>query len=312
MRPIGFPLFISLFTVALFCPVSAGQFPETGAGRFELRFREPIPVEGQTARSIFYPVRCDGNGNLYFQPGWVIPGHREPVLKYSPEGRHLAVFSLDKVPQFEGGIWYRFNVGLRGEVYFVAARLEAGEPHVAILKFSSEGVFRSATKLAEAFRPRAVAVFLSGEFLVSGIQEYRDEGGARRERPFTGIFDRGGRLVAEVHPPDDGNLDSPTDAENAAGRGPRQTRPADAIELGDALAGEDGNIYLVRRTADPSVFVLSPGGEVVRSFVVRAPEETAQMAGVTTSGAGRLVFDFRIPGEPGRPSQQLLTLVDAI
>lgn len=293
-------------------PVQAQSKQEALIPKLNLQFTgDGVEVQGVRGGSIFYPIRCDQEGNIYFESALPPAAKPQSILKISQEGKRLAEFSLQAVPGFDAGEWYGFNVGLRGELYLVAARQnQEKEAEFGIIEFSPEGRFRSATPIEERFRPRQVAAFLSGEFLISGIQEVRAEGEGAKRIPYTVIVDRSGRSVAKVSLPEDVDLNQKPSSTKTAGQSVPAADPISAIDLGNAVAGADGNIYLVRHGPSPKVYVISPAGAVLRNFQVDTPVDGALMFGVQYVVGNRLVFDFGVKLESGRGWQQIISLVD--
>ncbi len=182
-----------------------------------------------------------------------------------------------------------------------------------IVVYEADGRSASAIRLQSDFSPRQIALFSSGQFLIAGIKYSRPgstapDGQQKEETKrtaFTGIFDSRGRLLQELVLPEDVQLQTAPDRNNPA------SYPGSAIYLGRAVTGEDGNIYLLRNTAKPIVYVISPTGEVVRRFQVTPPSDKSGPPAMKLA-AGRLVFDFFEPPPPGsRRMQLVLYLVDA-
>jgi len=231
-------------------------------------------------------VLCDSRGNIYLRPAQAPrPDPAAPVAKISPEDVQKTAFSIKGVPGFERArvMIYDFAVGLRGQVYLLVGKCEGVKNpkcEVDVLSLDENGAYQSATKLERYFYPSRFAVFLSGEFLVSGTRDKEvgtaeasaAQTGSRSlpvEEPYTAIFDGSGRVRAELTLPDDVKLESAGDSE--PDKEPEGARLA--VEWGMVASGEDGNIYLARSMAKPLVFVISPDGSVLRRFEVKPPGE---------------------------------------
>jgi hypothetical protein len=87
-------------------------------------------------------------------------------------------------------------------------------------------------------------------------------------KPFTGIFSSDGTFRREVALPGDEKLHKMAelgDARHMSSSSPVNNR---AFSFGSAEIAPDGNVYLMRVTDSPVVYAISPGGEVVKKFVV--------------------------------------------
>jgi hypothetical protein len=232
-----------------------------------------------------------------------------PVVKISPDGKVEATFPIAEVPGFEQAEAWDFALGLRGEVYLLTMRRPG---RAEIVKFDSDGRHSDTLQLEERFEPLQLAVFPSGELLVTGrkVAAAPEDPG----EPFTGIFDRGGRLLRMVELPDDITAPPPPPTEEeeedterreaAAGRLEEYNR---AISLTLAEPAEDGNIYVMRRQAEPVVFVVSASGEVVRRIVVPSPGEGFRSLGFKVAG-GRLLVQF---SREGQNAERIFSVIDA-
>jgi hypothetical protein len=70
--------------------------------------------------------------------------------------------------------------------------------------------------------------------------------------------------------------------------------------------GDDGNVYLLRNEAKPRIYVISSGGEVVRSFTIATPEQhdPENSSPSVFYGGGHVALDFYVPG-PDDPKLRL-------
>ena len=81
------------------------------------------------------------------------------------------------------------------------------------------------------------------------------------------------------------------------------------ISLGTAAAGEDGNVYLMRATMMPFIYVISPGGEVLRRLAIKPPTKNA-MVGTMKVATGKVIVMFQ-EDTGGPAARQIFTLGDA-
>ena len=290
---------------------------ETGAQaqevlRLKLKVKEQVSVSGSPAPAFFDSIRCDGRGSLYArivtEPDLLL----SPVTKITREGKVQAVFSSTAVSGFEKAQLINFAVGLRGEVYGLVARSIGGGTETDILTFDDDGGFQFATKVEAKFTPSRIAVFPSGQFLLFGWREIRGAAPALRKAPAAGagskgttevarrvlppvealaaVIDRGGRMMKEV------SLGPGAESPERPGSGGGNGVPSAEISLGEAVAGDDGNIYLtLRAPSAPRVYVISPAGTILRSFEVRPPGVKDQEISMGYSAGGKLVFEFQHP-----------------
>jgi hypothetical protein len=205
-------------------------------------------------QGIAFPTTCDEQGRLYVKFDMVGLGMAgSPLLRLSRNGAVEAKFDTSKA------LINRYAVRPDGGVVTVRSE-RAGK---FIDNFSSDGKFESSVLIEHPtipFFPSQLAVFPSGEILVSGLQY---EAGYRAS---TAIFDRTGRLLKQFA------LDGDEEIERAvAGDTRAQQRYSSAIDQSAAIRGDDGLVYLMRATSPVTVYAISADGEVVRKIVVDAP-----------------------------------------
>jgi len=135
---------------------------------------------------------CDEQGNIYLRPTGdetskkYHPISALPIRKVRPDGRLAGTFSIADVSP--GLLAIDFFVQGDGKLY-QAARSES-DRSVYVVSYSSDGSVRSKSRLqTEFFVPYKVAVFPSGEVLVSGIH------GEYNRTPFTAVYRPDGTLI---------------------------------------------------------------------------------------------------------------------
>jgi len=299
--------------MTLLCAVlaaTAQQPPE-----FPLRVRETVPVTGDTGPGFIHPIKCDTKGNFYVRFGDPLGRHMStPVTKISPEGRVETAFRLEAAPGLDADTTFDdFAVDARGRVYLLTERFtKEKEFEKLILAYDSEGKFSTSILLETFFAVGQLAVFSTGELLATG-EKLECKGGECEStgRVFTGVFDRQGRLVQEIQLPDDigGNQEEakpspPKEDEDQTPPTPEaRSEPAGgtsklsseafsrALDLGNAVAADDGNVYVMRATANPLIYAIAPNASVVRRWVIAAPSEHAGASTLQVAG-GRLVVMF--------------------
>ena len=288
---------VLLVRVALPLALALASQPLTGQdlSASRLRLKDTVPVHSQDLGPLILqvPVKCDADANVYLRKYQLTDFEATPIVKISQEGKPEATFEIRSAPGFEKGAAYDFAVGLQGEVYLLAAK-RIGEWH--IVKFNPDGRYDSTFTLEPFLEPRQLAVFPSGEFLVSG-KELSEKDKEPTGKLLTAIYDRLGRLMWEVS--------LPRDVEAGL-----EEAQAVALSLTTAVAADDGNIYLMRATASPRVYVISPGGSVLRRLVIPPPAEDFRPITMKTAG-GRIAIQFEEDSPAGTGALELFSVVDA-
>jgi len=301
---------------------AAGQVP-----KLKLRVKDERPLSGlAAAQSIAGPVKCDPQGNIYLRPSAPFQqAFTEPIVKISRDGEQKAVFKFDSIPGFEGGPVEAsdFAIGWRGQVNLVARRCKGEKTRrceVDLVTFGEDGAYQSATKLERYLSPSQLELFTTGDFLVAGLtleQPLAPDASLAEKarvaniprRPLTLVFDGTGRVRAELGLPSDV---SPIGAHGTGGE--KAARDAQLeVELGMVASGEDGYVYLMRRTAKPVVYAVSAAGSVARHIQLQPPVEGMWPTALKLATGGRLVVEFasRIGDTGFDTGRAVYSLVDA-
>ena len=138
--------------------------------------------------------------------------------------------------------------------------------------------------------PARIAVFKDGSFLASGLENPTAEMKAPRI-PYTALFDSSGAFLKKIVLPDDSRLTAAF--ERGGNEASTKGSPAGtmvSVAWGSAASGADGNIYLMRRTSPAIIYVISPGGEVVRKLTVDPPQPGMMPDGLQDAKEGMVVF----------------------
>lgn len=121
--------------------------------------------------------------------------------------------------------------------------------------------------------------FSDDSFLIAGQVASEN----RKFKPFTAIFDRSGRMVSRLSFKSDKKMvEQPTEPTEGA---------LPAIESGNVAASDDGNAYIMRRLKTTLVSVVSPSGQLLRTFAITPPENYDPIAMRVANG--RLIFTFQ-------------------
>jgi hypothetical protein len=196
----------------------------------------------------------------------------------------------------DGHLYRQFNMpnepsDLAGFDFFVTP---AGAVYLAAASFSDESAFviefagsgkSTVIPLNLKLIPRQIAVFKSGDILVSGTN------GELYHTPFTAIFDANGNMIKKIYEPEDENARQRADALDP--KFVHEGRDADntSVVHGDVAMGADGNAYLLRATSPSLVYVISSKGDVIRKLHLEAPS-TDLLAQQIKDVDGRLAVAF--------------------
>ena len=232
-------------------------------------------------------VACNSSGNIYARV-WAGDGSdtaRIPIQEITPEGSFVGKFSVEGPTQdtdLAKGIFVS-----DADVVYQMARTASG---IYVTQFARDGSVKSSTQLEAdpvLVDPWQLAVFKAGGYLLSGLT------GKGHRTPYTAVFDAKGKMVKKIYEPED------EEARQRAESGDQEYTRSNAgnqfVGFGDATAGIDGNVYLLRGTSPTLVYAISPVGQVLRKLRIDAG--TDYIAGEIKSYAGRLAIGFNSPGD---------------
>ncbi len=247
---------------------------------------------------VFNKVACDSAGNFYVRRVSGDPSllGRQPLLRINPGGTLTGSFKLAAV---SADLTFNdFFVGWDGDVYALALSVErvhtGGRVYVA--RFAGDGSWKSTTQIdsAEPFSPVVMAVFKSGEILLSGLQ------GTGLHTPFTGVFSPSGKLVRRIFEPEDEDLRQRAELGDkrvlsVSAGGARNT----AVDFGGAVLASDGNVYLMRDTSPALIYVISSAGDVLRKFYVDPGDSSLSPGNIQSAPGGKLAVFLERDGGGG-------------
>jgi outer membrane protein assembly factor BamB len=277
----------SLMAVSQQRPAVPPNFtPEVKAAR-TLAIVETATFQQAAGESTMLPPACDAKGNVYVRPYYSRKHSlRSPVYEFSPRGERKAVYSLASDSEFtgQGKGGADFAIGKDGEVY----QLALSEKGTYIVQFDQNGAIKSKIRLQAGFSPYHFAVFDSGEFLVTGS-------GADDLHPhaiYTGIFDRGGKMVKKVVFAEDEQYAQAANRGDAEFTEPGNTIPGNyAVDRGAVVRASNGNLYVVRWTTPARVYAVSPAGEIMANFEVTPPID-GKKPSIVVSHGNRLAIEW--------------------
>ncbi len=252
---------------------------------------------------LYLPVRCDGDGNYYFRE-YESGANASPVLKASPRVDHVTRFSVDSDSGLKGGAVQDFAIGVDGTVYEL---VQLGND-VEIVEFSEDGHPNSKIGLEKQFWATHFAVFDRGdEFLVAG-SALPIKGGPP-PKLVTAIFDRAGRVIRTlVLPHDPAEIKAPKANEK---------RPANYLSdqgilplvLGDTQTDGRGNLFILRASTPPIVYMADSAGHLVRTITAIPPEPGMQV-GVMHVWNGQLALLFQKSDAEGQIEKRTMLVLD--
>lgn len=252
--------------------------------------------------------QCDSSGNIYVRLfDSADPYQARPVLMLDKAGAVQAKFASPHLSELQK---YQFEVPFAVLPHGGVAVVDWMYPDIHVVKFTADGTVESDVKLDFArFAPYQLAVFPSGDLLLSGVED-GNRAHPPRYKSFAAIYDKTGHLMKRLTLEGDGEIDRAIEVGDSryASHGPGWGNMA--VEQGMAATGDDGNVYLVRRMSPATVYVISSAGELVRKVVVE-PQTAGDMPFEMQIAKGKIAFVF--DGWTGDRStgNSKLTVVDA-
>jgi hypothetical protein len=264
--------------LALFCVTALSMAAQTRILVAKTRMRVSV-VGDYPPGNIAFPTACDEQGRLYVKLIKAGPGMVGPLLRLSAKGVVEAEFDTSEA------LINRYAVRPDGGV--VMLRMDGGKKFID--NFASDGKRQSSVALERPpipFFPSQLAVFHSGEILLSGLQ-YRPG-----YKASTAIYDPTGHVIKQLVL--DGDVETEHgieagDANDTHAHGPH----AETVNQSVAITGDDGLVYLMRATSPVQVYAISALGDVVRKIVVNAPGNTGSPNFGIRVAKSRLVVQFR-------------------
>jgi hypothetical protein len=222
------------------------------------------------AHGMILPVKCDADGNIFFRG----MGGRVPIegalQRMSADGKSVLTIHT-KTGDFTKTNPSDFNTAPDGTLYAVLSTR-----HNYLVEFDEHGETKRQTEISAYERASEIdnfAAFSSDRFLIAG--RLFEKGQPAQQ--FTAIIDADGKLVREV------KLQNEVDPEE---------KNAGEVVLGPAVAGDDGNAYVLRIYPEGArVHVISANGEVLRTLVVPTPVPKG-IAGQFGVAKGHLAIEF--------------------
>jgi len=248
------------------------------------------------APALVLPAKCDGDGNAYVRV-YQMEERKSTVYRISRDGKGVARFSLESMVELTRA--HDFAPGSGGEVHVLASK---GADEAYVVTFDADGKHEDTVKLEVPLQPGQIAVFASGDLLVAGREPASsDLGSAATAHPFLGIFTSRGQLVKRLL------LRNDVRPENIKNKARANSKYLEAV-VGSAIEpGDDGRLYLMRRTAGGPVYAISSGG-VVEKVVLPASPQGARLSAIKVA-KGRLAAQF-VRDRPDDSPEVIIKVVD--
>lgn len=301
---------------------STAKTPAPVAPAIPLNSFSTMNVLSEMGGAFMNPAKCDEDGNLYIRKFATDRPLRSPTVKINPDGKRTALFDPAAFSQLNLDRADAFSFAYDGGLYQIAQK-GVVKPRIYVLHFSSDGSPLSSVLLDADLEVYAFAAFLSGNFLVSGMQRDvtnpKDPG-----RNFTAVFSTDGRMLAELsfeHSQNaskqaQGTAKTPAKSANNAAEHQAVERQNDVpnsveqaaptLDLSDAEVGVDGNLYVMRSSSPALVYVIAPGGKIQRTLKIPAPVPGLMPSAFHVSG-NQLAVSFR----NDKNQSQMLAVADA-
>ena len=265
-------------------PSPVSNIPLSGS-TIALHASSTMNVASETGGAFMSSSRCDADGNLYVRKLAVDRPLLGPVVKIDPDGKRVALFDPAAFSQLALDRADAFLPASDGGMYQIA---QSGvlKPRIYVVHFSSDGSPSSPTLLNADFEVYTFAAFAGGNFLVSGVK--RDvQNKSDRGRNFTAVFSADGRELAQLS----------FQAQESVKASARKANTNDAekatpgLDLAEAEAGRDGNLYVMRFSSPALVYVIAPTGNIMKTIKVSSPLPGALPSAFHLSG-NRLALSF--------------------
>lgn len=296
------------------------------AGR--IHFSAPPPELIDTS------VKCDLRGNMYLiysgDPRGVAgsPAGMSglPVQRLSLDSQAIQQYVVPQITDYQAQSRVDFDVTPWGTVYCLIGafhhwpRQQGERPDYLIVQFKDDGTVDSTVNLQQPpggfLDASLIAAFPRGGFLVTGT--FTSDLSILDVRAFTGIYGKSGRLQREVETSEGPTkVSPPTATEGGAAKKAdaeeRTPSTSESVSMGKLLGGTDGNIYLLRATSSPRLYVISPAGEVLRQVEVHLGRSGLTPVGMTLAEEGGALIEFgHFPTrqDKDRDSRILIALID--
>ncbi|MBI2679115.1 MAG: hypothetical protein HYX28_10070 [Candidatus Koribacter versatilis] len=276
--------------------VGTGIAQDAGDVPHKLVKTSTVQSSSVASESLLLPIKCDQDGKVYlqFMGDPMAPAEdTKSVTRISRKAEVDAQFALKDASLGDQYTGRDYAIDSDGQVAMLAETPEG----YTVVRFDKDGKFKSKFLLEDRLRPFQLALFKSGQLLIAGTETPSEGAPERGAVPFTAIFDESGKMLKEVSLEDDkqftkGALEG--DSRYVPSGNHNTNR---AVTLGESVSGEDGNVYVMRWASPAIVYVISPGGAVLRKLTIDPHEEEMRPRSLFLS-KGRVAIQFADSKEP--------------
>jgi len=233
-----------------------------------LRTSAEIPAAGISNSVTAGPVRCDPHGDIYLRVASAPDVSHQLLTRIGRDG-DMTTFGPERVSDPELKDWRMTDFAV-GNVVWVLAGTPSNKSYV--LRLNPKGEYKGAVALEAGFHPQQIAVFDSGDFLLSGVKQ-TGSGTDAHFTPVMAMVDKNGKFVKPIAIEDNGESNEKQEP------GKSYQEAGAAIALGEAESW-GGEIYVLRAAAKPVVYVISAGGTVLRRLELETPSPDFKTGGM--------------------------------
>lgn len=227
----------------------------------------------------------DQDGDLFFHLGGSSYTDAT-IMKLSHSSSEPTLYKLPSDVQ-EKYSFYEFAVSASGEVWMLA---NAGQ-ELLVVDFDSNGQVKGKTNLDLSLGEINITDFAAFEddvLFVAGVSVSK----AKKGHSFIGLFDGGtGGKIRSLR-----GLFSPDDT----------SKKQVSIHEGDAVAGDDGNIYLLHETR---IIAISPAGQIVKRVSFEKPASSLLAIHLMVSSGDAAIW-LRTPSKEDHKFETTYLIVD--
>lgn len=283
----------------------------TGAAQQAQRlfFTDHIRVDEQQDKglAIVEPMKCSPEGELYLRFARGVP---EPGVSIVSLNGKLHRRSLASIPELSDSSFLDYTPGPGGSASLLVGRRKNprsdGDFYVVTLRDSGNVITKIDTQPGLALRQ--IAAFGAGSFAVAGFLKGPDN----RAEPLLEIIDSNGRVQTQVSLV--GDLGAKEVAQSHLIADSKDS-PAEAyagwLEVSSLQTADDGRVYLMRRSPEGPVFLITAGG-AIQKLMLKTPERHAVLSSVKLNH-GILAAEYYLPSfSSSTPRTYYLTLTDVV
>jgi hypothetical protein len=266
----------------------------------QLRPFAEIPAPGIANSVTAGPTRCDPHGDIYMRIASEPDVSRQLLARIGRDGS-MTTFNPEKVTDIELRGWFFQDFAISRDTVCLLATIssKADPAQHYVLRFNQAGDYKGSLRLDADFDAEQLALFDSGELLVSGTEQ-TGWGKDARFQTITAMFDKQGKFLKRIELEEERvRSDKPEPSEASD-----YTKVSAGVTLG-AAESDGGEIYVLRAAVPPLIFVISAAGTAARRFVLELPSGYSRVSKMRVS-QGQIAIEFVKPkgGEkpaPGAP-----------